>query len=273
MTDPPQTVKRPFFPLNRQGIVIDVLTAITNLFVLPLFMTRVGSLFDESFRDNSSAFLTLAGLMLFILAGRLLGLYLKRFSLQARLANSSDGSFPMVFFVFSVPLLVLTAAFVVVLFQSITAQVGLVEATSGGMPRDSQWFAYFGVLVMTVLMGLEVYLLFRLSRPLTEREKELRDRGVWMYTPAGEYFADFGLFAYMMIWQVFYYQTAEVLLTMPNGEPVAGDMKVISVIFLAVAFVLFYLAPRAVFLIEDRKYRGTWLSIGLVFILSIVRHW
>ena len=77
----------------------------------------------------------------------------------------------------------------------------------------------------------------------------------------------------MMVWQVFYHQVAELLLVLPNGQPVPTDMKLISIFFLAVSFLLFYVAPRAVFLIEDRKYRGTWLLIFLVFLSSIVRYW
>lgn len=263
---------RPFLPENRQGIVIDMLAALANLFILPLFASRVGHLFDESFR-TAEAFLMLAGLMLFVLAARLSGLYLKRFSLQSRLVNSTDGVFPLSFFVFSVPLLVLTAAFVMVLFQSISGQIGIVETNSSGMPKDTRWIAYVGVFAMTLLVSMETYLLYRLSRPLTGREKQLRDRGKWMYGPVGKYLADFGLFAYMMIWQVFYFIVAETLMTMPNGESVPSDMKVVSIIFLLICFVLFYVAPRSVFLIEDRRYLGTWFSIFLVFVSSIARHW
>ena len=85
--------------------------------------------------------------------------------------------------------------------------------------------------------------------------------------------ADFGLFAYMMVWQVFYNQVAQLFLVSPNGERVPADLMLISLFFLAISFMLFYLAPRAVFLMEDRKYRGTWLLIFLVFLSSIVRYW
>lgn len=262
-----------FFPTNRQGIVIDVIVVACNLLIFPLFAARVGNLFNESFADNSQAFMTLAGVMLFILAGRLIGLYLKRFPLQARLADSADGSFPLVFFIFSVPLIILTAAFVMVLFSAISADVGLTDAGVGGAPKESRAVAYLGTLLIFVLTAAEGYLLYKLGKPLNDHEKEMRSRGIWIYSPVAELLADFGLFAYMMIWQVFYHQVAETLLLSPDGRPVPADMKIISIFFLAVSFILFYVAPRAVFLIEDRKYWGTWLLITLVFLSSIVRYW
>src|SRR3546814_2126451 len=63
---------------------------IANLFLFPFLLSRVGNLFDESFADNSFAFKTLAGLMVIILAGRLAGLYLKRFRLQRSEEHTSE---------------------------------------------------------------------------------------------------------------------------------------------------------------------------------------
>jgi len=264
---------RPFLPENRQGLAIDIIVIVINLLLFPLFTSRLGEVFNQSFANDPAAFSVLAQLMMFALAGRLLGLYLKRFPLQSRLSRSEDGKFPLMFFVFSVPLLVLTSAFVVVLVQNVVADFGMIETYGAGVPKGSLATTLIGVGAMTALIAGEVFLLWRLSKPLTEIERERRDRGVWMYTAIGEYAADFGLFVYVMIWQVFYFQTANVLTTLPDGSPVPADMKAVSIFFLAVCFVLFYLAPRAVFLIEDRKYLGTWLFILLVFLSSIVRIW
>lgn len=253
--------------------MIDGIAIVGNLLLFPLLAARVGNLFNESFSDNSSAFMTLSGVMLFILGGRLVGLYLKRFSLQGRSADAGDGGFPLLFFIFSAPLIILTAAFVVVLFTAILAGAGVVESGANGTAKESAPLAFAGTLLILALTVTELVLLYRLGRPLNKHEKEMRARGVWIYTAVGETIADFGLFAYMMVWQVFYNQVAQLFLVSPNGERVPADLMLISLFFLAISFMLFYLAPRAVFLMEDRKYRGTWLLIFLVFLSSIVRYW
>ena len=93
--------------------------------------------------------------MMFALAGRLLGLYLKRFSLQSRLSRAGDGKFPLMFFVFSVPLLILTAAFVAVLFQSVAAEWGVIETYGSGVPKGSFATTLIGLGAMTALVGGE----------------------------------------------------------------------------------------------------------------------
>ncbi|MGE3466990.1 MAG: hypothetical protein AB7J13_08660, partial [Pyrinomonadaceae bacterium] len=101
------------FPKNHQGIAIDTVLIAANLFLFPFLTSRVQSLFDRSFGDDEGAFLTLGGIMILILAGRMTGLYLKRFPLQHRLEHSEAISFPTYFFVLNTPVLLLTAAFVV----------------------------------------------------------------------------------------------------------------------------------------------------------------
>jgi hypothetical protein len=254
-------VIKPFFPPNRQGITADAIVILCNLILVPLLAGRVERLFTAFFSNDQSSLAVLPPIMMFILAGRLVGLYLKRFGLQSRLADAEDGGFPILFFVFSFPLLVLTAAFTAVGFSA--------WATDGTSSAGSGTIQYVGTFVLIILACIEAYLLYRLGVPLNAHELEMRDRGVWMYTWLGELTADFGLFAYMIIWQVFYHQVAEMLTTRPDGAPMPLDMKLVSIFFMAICFMLFYLAPRAVFLIEDRKYRGTWLMIGLVFLSSL----
>jgi hypothetical protein len=252
---------KPFFPPNRHGIAADAIVILCNLILFPLLAGRVEGLFTAFFSNDQSSLAVLPPIMMFILAGRLVGLYLKRFGLQARLATAEDGGFPILFFVFSFPLLVLTASFMAVGFSAWVAE--------GGSSAGSGAILYVGVFVLVALACTEAYLLYRLGVPLNVHEQEMRRRSVWMYTWLGELAADFGLFAYMIIWQVFYHQVAEILTTRPDGAPMPWDMKLVSVFFMAVCFMLFYLAPRAVFLIEDRKYRGTWLMIGLVLLSSL----
>jgi hypothetical protein len=221
---------RPFLPENRQGLAIDIVVIIINLLLFPLFASRLGEVFDRSFADDPAAFSVLAQLMMFALGGRLVGLYLKRFPLQSRLSRSEDGKFPLMFFVFSIPLLVLTSAFVVVLVQTVAADFGMIETYGTGVPKGSLATTLIGVGAMTALMAGEVFLLWRLSKPLTKVERERRDRGVWMYTPWVNT-PDFGLFVYMMIWQVFYFQTANMLTTLPDGSPIRRICAV-SIVFL-----------------------------------------
>lgn len=261
---------KPFFPPNRQGIALDILVILCNLILFPLLAGRIERIFEGFFSNDPNAVEILPPIMMFILAGRLVGLYLKRFALQARLADSEDGGFPISFFIFNIPLLIVTCAFMAVGLGEWAADVRLTGyGDPGAAAPDSMLIQYIGTFVPIILAGVEVYMLYRLGVRLSAHERKMRDQGVWMYTWVGELLADFGLFAYMIIWQVFYHQVAVLLTTRADGMPVAWDMKLVSVFFMAICFMLFYLSPRAVFLIEDRKYRGTWLLIGLVFLTSL----
>ncbi|MBK9156032.1 MAG: hypothetical protein IPM25_17795 [Chloracidobacterium sp.] len=260
---------KPFLPPNRQGIALDLIVVVCNLILFPIVSDRIDALFGAFFGNDARAGQTLPLLMIVVLGGRLVGLYLKRFPLQARLSQSQDASFPVVFFVFSFPLIVLTAAFVMISLTQAAGSIGIVDVGTDGSPRESQSIQIIGSLAILFLAVLEAYLIYRLSRPLTPDERIRQSKGHWQFRFPAEFAADFGLFVYMIVWQVFYYQVAELLTTRADGAPLAADMKVVSLFFVAICFLLFYLAPRAVFLIEDRKYAGTWLMIGLVFLSSL----
>lgn len=249
--------------------MIDAIVIMCNLILFPIAAARIDALFQGFFSDDQVGVKLLPLLMMAVLAGRLIGLYLKRFPLQSRLSDASDGSFPLFFFIFSFPLVVLTAAFVMVSLTATAGGLGLVEMGADGSPKPSRSVQMIGTFSILFLALLEGYLIYRLSRPLTASEKNTRDSGVWIYRLPAELAADFGLFVYMIVWQVFYYQVAELLTMRADGAPMPVDMKLVSVFFMAICFLLFYLAPRAVFLIEDRRYRGTWLMIGLVFLTSL----
>ena len=265
--------KTSFLPSNRNGIAIDAIAIIANLVLFPFMMSRVGNLFQQSFADNGSAFLTLAGLMVFTLGARLFGLYLKRFPLQSRLEHTGQTAFPMYFFVLNVGVFVLNAAFVVVLISAVAGNLGLVETNYAGQPKDSLGLTLVGVFLMLALMCAEIFLIYRLSWPLTLPEKSLRAEGNWMFDWRGEFAADFGLFAYMMIWQVFYNDTAKLIMTPPQGTPDTWEYRVFSAVFIFIVFLIFYVSPRTVFLIEDRKYLGTWVFIFGVYLASVLRYW
>jgi hypothetical protein len=211
--------------------------------------------------------------MLFILACRLGGLYLKRFPLQARRRSKGETSFPLYFLLLNTPVFILSAAFVAVLVAQLSADAGIVETNYGGTPKDSQTLSLIVVFAIFFLMCLEAYFVYRLTKPLSRAEKRLMSQRNWLFGWKTELFADFGLFAYMIIWQVFYNHIAAIFLTPPANVAETLELKIVSLFFLTFAFLLFYLSPRTVFLIEDRKYLGTWLFIFAVFLSSIAPHW
>lgn len=264
---------RPFLPQDRHGIAIDVIAIVANLALFPLLLSRVGNLFDQSFAEGSPAFLTLAGLMIFTIAARLAGLYLKRFPLQVRLEKSEQTSFPLYFFILNIGVFVLNSAFAVVLISTLAGYLGLVEMSYSGQPKNSPLVMAIGLVTMISLISAEVYLIYRLSRPLTERENKLRTEGNWKFDWRGEFTADFGLFAYMMVWQVFYNNTAKLFMTPPANSADTWEYRIFSAVFLFIIFLIFYLSPRTVFLIEDRKYLGTWVFIFGVYLSSVLRYW
>lgn len=263
---------RTLFPTNHQGLVIDVIFIVANAFIFPILTSNVKGLFESSFRNDEGAFATLGFLMLLILAGRLGGLYLKRFPMHSRLESSDETSFPAYFFVFSTPVLILTAAFVNTAVTALLGSLGLLEVSYAGVPKETPVTMFVGLGAMIVVIVAEIWFIFRLTRPLTNHEKKRRAAGDLRYTKLSELGADFGLFAYMTIWQVFYnVVVVPAFMDHPNGTP-SVEHQLISIIFLALCFMLFYVAPRVVFLIEDRKHIGTWLLITGVFIASIARY-
>jgi hypothetical protein len=77
----------------------------------------------------------------------------------------------------------------------------------------------------------------------------------------------------MMVWQVFYNDTARLFMTPPEGTPDSWEYRIFSAVFVSSCFFLFYLSPRTVFLIEDRKYLGRgFLFLGF-YLASVVGGW
>jgi hypothetical protein len=266
-------MRRSFLPANRQGIVIDAIAIVANLTLFPFLLSRVERLFDRSFAEEGHAFLTLGGVMLFILTARMFGFYLKRFPLQTRLEQTGNTAFPLYFVFLNFGVFILNAAFVVTFASAVAGDLGLVEVNYAGQPKDSPVVMAIGVAMMIVLVTTEVYLIYRLSKPLSNAEKDLRAGGSWMFDWRGDFAADFGLFSYMMIWQVFYNNTARLFMTPPPNAVDTTETRIVSAVFLFFAFLIFYVSPRTVFLIEDRKYIGTWVFIFGVYLASMVRYW
>lgn len=256
-------------PPNKQGIAIDILVIVLNIVLFPFVTGRIVDLYQRSFDNNESGFKTLAGLMIVVLIGRLGGLYLKRFPLQRRLSGS-EARFSIFFFIFNAPIMILTAVFGAVLIQFTAAEFGLIETSINGVPKESRAASMIVVFSVLFICAVETYLLYRLGKDLTAPERSQATKGNWKFTFAGEFVADFGLFLYMLVWQVFYFYISGIFLNPVEGANWGWDMKAFSFAFMFFAFVLFYVAPRAIFLTEDRKYFSTWAFILLVFLTSLL---
>lgn len=256
-------------PPNKQGIAIDILVILLNILLFPFVTGRIVDLYQRSFNSNESGFKTLAGLMIVVLIGRLGGLYLKRFPLQRRLSGP-EARFSIFFFIFNAPIMILTAVFGAVLIQYTAAEFGLIAKGINGMPRESRAASMLVVFSVLFICAAEIYLLYRLGKDLTAIERQQAAKGNWKFTFVGEFIADFGLFLYMLVWQVFYFYIAGIFLNPVAGANWGWDMKAFSFGFMVLTFMLFYVAPRAVFLTEDRKYLSTWAFILLVFLTSLL---
>lgn len=263
---------RQYLPKSRHGIVIDLIMIVANLTLFPILAGRMTSLFDDSFGNVRPRFEQMSILMLLLIAGRLFGLYLKRFSLHAKLSPEADTELPLKFIIFNIPVLIVTGAFAVVSFLNVLGNAGVAQVKDAGSPSDSEAVTYLAVFTIIGLVALEVYFLFRLTRKLTATERAEADRGNWLYNVKGEWLADFGLFVYMVIWQLFYFYIVGFLMTPPPGSVESLDLKILGLFFSFVMFLLFYVSPRTVFLIEDGKYPSTWLFIAGVFITSVGRY-
>lgn len=256
---------------NKQGIIIDSAVIVINLFLFPVFFGRLEGLFKDAFDNKKPAFAGLGVLMLLILSGRLGGLYLKRFPLQKRM-QSSEASFSAYFLVFTAPIMILTGVAAAVALQYVAAAIGLIPTKFDGQPKESRAVDMIVVFSVILLSCLEIFLLFRLGKRLNTAESVSAAKGGIKYGAITEAVADFGLFAYMTIWQAVYYMIAETLLNPPEGNRLGWDTWIFGLFVMLVCFALFYLSPRAVFLTEDRKYPSTWIFIGLVFLSSLLPH-
>jgi hypothetical protein len=251
-----------FLPKRFDGIAIDLIFVVFNFFLYRFFNEKFGKLFNLSFGNDEWAMRVLSVIMLVVLAMRFAGLFLKRYPLQVRLSKSGDAAITKWFMIFNIPVMVLTAAFAVMAMTIFLKDSGFGEWGNKGIGLVN----LVPPLALFAAIVLEAVLIFRLSRPLEPFEKQRMDNGSALYKPAAELFADFCLFAYMLVWQVFYFQTVSIF---AEGMAKSVSFFVLSLVFSLIVFAMFYLAPRSVFLVEDWTYKGTWISIGLVFLSSL----
>lgn len=260
-------------PADRHGIAIDIACILLNLFLFPFFNSRIALLFDRSFADEDSAIRTLSLLMVLLVGFRLGGLYLKRFPLQARIDGKDDSHFPQYFLIFNIPIILLTSAFALICFQMFLVDLGIITKQE----LNSPLFFGTGLALLIAVICLELWLLYRLRKPLTNKEKLLAEREHPLFNPKTEFLADFGLFVYLMIWQVFYNQIVALVLfpEHPENYSMSEQIRFFSVslfVFLIPSFFIFYISPRTIFMIENRKDRRMLITIPLAFLSSIVPH-
>jgi hypothetical protein len=252
--------KQSFLPPNLHGIFFDLAIFVFNIFLIRQLSTRVSGLIGSAAEEEKSAMIGLWILAAVIVLLRFSGLYFKRRPLQARLNRKTESSMLGCFGLFNFGLMVVTLGVVM------APLTGYVEKSLGKQT---------GAVIIIPLAFLGVFILFfewwlfiKALSPLKDKEKEL-EHSSWLFSRKVENFADFGLFAYMILWQVIYNSIIIDLFT--EAGPSDFTSRIISLFFFTFIFLACYLAPRALFLVEDAKYRATWLTMGLVFLPSAIR--
>ncbi len=252
--------KQTFLPPNLHGIFIDIAIFLINLFLIGQLSDRFLRLVGKAEQEELPAMIGLWILAATIVLLRFSGLYFKRRPLQARLNRKAQSTMLGCFGLFNFGLMAVTLGVV------LAPLTGYLEKKMG---KQSGAFiiiplAFLGVFILFY----EWWLFIKALSPLKDKEKALQHSS-WLFSRKVENFADFGLFAYMILWQVIYNSVMVTLFTEP-GLP-EFKFRMVSLVFFTIIFCGCYLAPRALFLVEDGKYRATWLTIGMAFLPTAIR--
>lgn len=235
-----QKGRRRFLPLDYRGLVFDLVVFVFNVFLVRLVTRRVGRLLSLTYlRDDPHAARSLLYLVSAASAAQLVGAWLKRRPLQARLLTRGEdvpGAFGC--------LLILHFSLTLVTGAGVAALLPF-EATGG-----ATLLVFFLSMIPTALVW----------RALTPYKKPpARD---WRGSRAAEAVADICLFAYMLV-NLAIWNTVTSGANPPASGP--GDLteRALGFLILSPVILLFYIPPRLLFLVEDYKYRATWLSMLL----------
>ena len=232
--------RRRFAPVNYRGLVFDLAVFVFNVFLIRLLTRRVGGLMKQTYlADDEQAAHTFFIIITAAFAAQIVGAILKRRPLQARLAargEKASDNFGC--------LLILHFALMLVTGAAILALSPL--GPSGG------WIVllFFVCIVPTALVW----------RAMTPYSKPPAPD--WRSSRAAEMVADLCLFAYMLV-------NLAVWNTVTAGSAPrvtgVGDLfsRALGFVILSPVILLFYLPPRLLFLVEDWKYRATWISMTL----------
>jgi hypothetical protein len=227
-------------PVNYRGLLFDLAVFVVNVFLVRLLTRRVGRLLSLTFlSDDPQASHSLLIIISVALAAQLVGAYLKRRPLQARLLTQpdSDESPLGCLIILHFTLTLVTSAGIVAL---------LLPKSSGGVTV----LVFFLSMIPTALVW----------RAITPYKKPPEPD--WRNSHAVEIVADLCLFAYMLV-------NLAVWNTVTAGSNVraasVGDVfsRALGFVLLSPVILLFYLPPRLLFLVEDYKYPATWISMTL----------
>jgi len=232
--------RRRFMPFNYRGLVFDLAVLVFNIFLVRLLTRRVGGLLALAFlKDDEQAGRQFFYVMAAACAAQLVGAWLKRRPLQRRMAlrgESVAGGFGC--------LLILHFSLTLVTGCGLLALLPL-EPSSGS------------IVLLFFLCIIPTALVWRALTPYSEPPA-----ADWRTSPAAELLADLCLFAYMVV-------NLAVWNTVTSGSAarVAGVgeffERALGFVIISPVILLFYLPPRMLFLVEDWKYRATWLSMTL----------
>ncbi|MFL6333002.1 MAG: hypothetical protein ACJ754_06610 [Pyrinomonadaceae bacterium] len=232
--------RRQFLPLNYRGLLFDLAIFVCNVFLVRLLTRHVGRLLSRSFlSDDPRASRTLLVVASSAMVAQIVGACLKRRPLQARMLARGEevgGAFALLL-ILHFALTLVTAAGIVALSP---------YETAGG----ATVLVFFLSMVPTALVW----------RAMTPYKKPPPPD--WRNSRAVEVAADLCLFAYMLV-NLAVWNT----LTAGANAPAAGvgDMlsRALGFILVSPVVLLFYLPPRLLFLVEDYRYRATWISMTL----------
>ena len=232
--------RRRFMPLNYRGLIFDLAVFLFNVFLIRLLTRRVGGLMLQTYlRDDEQAARTFFYIITAAMAAQIVGAALKRRPLQARMAargEKTSDNFGC--------LLILHFALTLVTGAAILALSPL--GPSGG------W-----IVLLFFLCLIPTALVWRAMTPYAKPPAP-----DWRSSRAAELVADLCLFAYMLV-------NLAVWNTVTSGSATrvtsVGDLfsRLLGFVILSPVILLFYIPPRLLFLVEDWKYRATWISMTL----------
>jgi hypothetical protein len=231
---------RPFLPFNYRGLLFDLAVFVCNVFLVRVLTRHVGRLLSQTFlADDPQASRTLLYVVSAAMCAQIVGAWLKRRPLQARMrarGQEVGGAFTLLL-ILHFALTLVTAAGILALLPS--------EVPGG-----------YTVLVILFSM-IPTALVWRALTPY--RNPPEPD---WRNSRAVETFADFCLFAYMLV-------NLAIWNTVTSGSNMRasgiGDVlsRALGFILVSPVILLFYLPPRILFLAEDYRFPATWISMTL----------
>lgn len=235
---------------KHRGQLMDLLVFLASLFLLGRFTSFLQRLGQGFAANDDAAARRLSWLVLAAFAAYILGAILKRAPLHARVAAlpkpSYAGCFVFAWITLHIPLSLLGASIVAVGF----------DANPNG----------FALVAVIILMLLPTFFAVR----VIFRPKKLAAIPAWRKTWTMEVIADVLIVsAVIMLTVMWNIWIADLFFVTWQGHTFAD--RLFGAALAAVAFVLFYVSPRFLFLIEDFNRWPTWATIGLTFAPLVVR--